>query len=248
MCMSNFIIIISPSKTQNLKPVNSIETMALQGPKFYKETQQLYKLIKKLDKEAFSSALGVKGKKLDEAFEAYNKWEHETSQAAIGLYTGSVFKAIRWHSYTQEAYTYMNEHLRILSAFYGVLKPFDAVKPYRLDMSARIFTNGPAAFWSDKFTKELNQAGTVVNLASDEFSKLVHLPMIHIHFKERTESGALVTKSTYAKMARGAMVDFAICNLVEEVEALKNFSWEGYTYSKVHSTEIEWTFIREGGL
>ncbi len=246
--MGNLKIIISPSKTQNLKTIHLMNTIPFSKPVYTSETEQLLKLLKPLSKEALGDALGVKGKKLDEAFDFYANWELTTPQAAITLYTGSVFKAIGLQEYTIEALEYMKNHLRVLSALYGILKPFDTVRPYRLDMSAKVFPSGPAAYWANKLTEELSDASPLVNLASDEFSRLINLPMIHIHFKERTDKGTLVTKSTYAKMARGAMVDFAISNLVEDVELLKNFKWQGYTYSKVHSTEIEWTFIREGAL
>ncbi len=242
--MSKFKILLSPSKTQSVSTVASLEGSLSTKPLCHAKTKVLCEVLKGLSKEGLGQKLKIKGKLLEETYNLYQHWEHQAHYKAVGLYTGSVFKGLNLELYSKEQMEYMQEHLCILSAFYGILRPFDEVRPYRLDMTSQVFETSSTSFWQETLNKKFAKADVIVNLASDEFSKTIKHPMISIVFKERVENGKLITKSTYAKMARGQMANYAIVNLVEEPSVLKAFTWEGYQFSELLSSETKWVFIR----
>lgn len=244
--MKSFKIIMSPSKTQQVKHLILSEDQRLKP--LNKASQAMSEVLlhrlKALEPEALGKALDIKGKLLDETYLRYQSFEESPLQAAIGLYTGSVFKALTIDAYNNEQLDYMENHLRILSAFYGILRPFELIKPYRLDMTCKVFEGSSYDYWRDWMSRQFTSKDVIVNLASEEFSSLVDRPMIHVAFKERNPKGQWVVKSTYAKMARGQMIHWAVCNLIAKPEDLKRFTWEGYGFDPMLSTDQEWIFTR----
>ena len=148
---------------------------------------------------------------------------------------------------------YVQEHLRILSGFYGVLKPFDGVVPYRLEMQAKASVDGFANlydFWGESLYREvIDESRTIVNLASKEYSKAIekHLEpgdtFITCVFGE-IENGKVVQKGVYAKMARGEMVRYLASTQAEGPEQIKGFNWSDYAFDETRSTETSFVFIR----
>ena len=145
----------------------------------------------------------------------------------------------------------MEEHLRILSAFYGVLKPMDGVTPYRLEMQAKASIGGYKDLY-DLWGKRIYDAvrddsGIIINLASKEYSKCLEKYLskddiyITVNFCEKS-GDRLVTKGTYAKMARGEMVRFMADFSIENPEDIKNFNRLGYVFRDDISTESEYYF------
>lgn len=242
--MSKLKILLSPSKTQSLAKVPSLEGILATKPLCHTKTKVLCDTLKGLSKDAIGQKLKIKGKLLEDTYNLYQHWDHQAYNNAVALYVGSVFKGLKLEDYSKEQMDYLQAHLCILSAFYGILRPFDEVRPYRLDMTSQVFEVSSTSFWQETVSKKFAKADVIVNLASDEFSKLIQHPMISIVFKERDENGKLITKSTYAKMARGQMANYAIINLVEEPSVLKAFTWEGYQFSESLSSETKWIFIR----
>ena len=150
-------------------------------------------------------------------------------------------------------YDYVQEHLRILSAFYGVLKPMDGVTPYRLEMQAKAAI-GEAKNLYDLWGSRLYEAvrddsGIIINLASKEYSKCIEKYLtdsdryITITFVEMAK-GKLVTKGTYAKMARGEMVRFMAENQIEDPMEIQGFDRLGYVFRKDLSSDVEYVFER----
>lgn len=148
---------------------------------------------------------------------------------------------------------YVQEHLRILSGFYGVLRPLDGVVPYRLEMQAKA-TVGSCAnlyeFWGSRlYDAVMDESHVLVNLASQEYAKAVarYLQpqdlMVTCVFGE-LEGNRVVQKGVYAKMARGEMVRFLASVGANRPEAMRSFSWSGYAFDEVRSTEERYVFVR----
>lgn len=244
--MKSFKIIMSPSKTQQVKcpaPLNKKFVKPLNEDS-QRLSEVLLHRLKALDAPSLSKALSVKGKLLEETLRVYSAYEESPEICAVSLYTGSVFKALNLKEYSPKQLAYMEEHLCILSAFYGIVGPFERIRPYRLDMTCKVFESSSYDYWKPRVNEVLSSADVIVNLASDEFSALVERPMINIVFKDRNAEGHLVIKSTYAKMARGQMIHFAICEQIKNVKHLQKFNWEGYTFTPSESNEREWLWIR----
>lgn len=173
---------------------------------------------------------------------------------AILAYEGIQYQYMAPGVFTQDEFDYVQEHLRILSGFYGVLKPFDGVTPYRLEMQAKLSVNGTKdlyAFWGDSIARQLcGETDCIVNLASKEYSVCVstHLPenvrFITCVFGEEKD-GKVIEKGTLCKMARGEMVRFMAENGIEDPEEMKRFDRLDYRFSKVYSDGNTFVFVHE---
>ena len=155
----------------------------------------------------------------------------------------------------QRQYDYLQDHLRILSGFYGVLRPFDGVTPYRLEMGARLKTEGARdlyAFWGDKLARALEPGdGPVVDLASREYSRAVvpHLPrgvpLVACVFGRLRPDGRVVEQGAPCKMARGQMVRWMAERAVTRAEELQEFRDLGYRFSPERSHPGRYVFLKE---
>ena len=172
---------------------------------------------------------------------------------AILAYEGIQYQYMAPDVFTQREYDYVQAHLRILSGFYGVLRPLDGVTPYRLEMQAKLRMGSAKdlyAFWGGALAADvLEQTDCVVNLASREYSVCVerylpeHVRCITCVFGEE-QDGRIVEKGTMCKMARGEMVRFMAENRVEAPEALRAFSALDYRFSAPHSDARTYVFVR----
>ena len=148
---------------------------------------------------------------------------------------------------------YVQDHLRILSGFYGVLKPFDGVVPYRLEMQAKATVDGFSNlydFWGESPYREVvDESHIIVNLASKEYSKAIEKYLqptdtyITCVFGELA-GGKVVQKGVYAKMARGEMVRFLASVQASEPDQIKQFAWSDYTFDEARSTDTSFVFVR----
>ena len=177
----------------------------------------------------------------------------EKLSPAILSYDGIAYQYMAPTVFETEMLRYVQEHLRILSGFYGILKPMDGVTAYRLEMQAKLKLCGAKNlydYWGDRLYRELrDSSGIIINLASKEYSKCIEKYLqpgdryISCNFFEEQE-GKLVQKGVYCKMARGEMVRFMAENRIEEPEEIKRFSVMGYRFSKELSSEKEYIFVR----
>jgi cytoplasmic iron level regulating protein YaaA (DUF328/UPF0246 family) len=150
---------------------------------------------------------------------------------------------------------YIQEHLRILSAFYGVLKPMDGITPYRLEMQAKASLEGKRDLydlWGERIYREVAlDSDVIINLASKEYSRCVEKYLkpedtfITVNFGE-VDKGRFVTKATYAKMARGEMVRYMAENKIENPEKIKEFDRLGYVFREDMSDRTSFVFERSG--
>ena len=172
---------------------------------------------------------------------------------ALLSYDGIAYQYMAPTVFETEMLSYVQEHLRILSGFYGIVRPMDGVTPYRLEMQAKLEIDGAKnlyEYWGDRLYKEVrDSSGIIINLASKEYSKCIEKYLqpgdryISCNFFEEQE-GKLVQKGVYCKMARGEMVRFMAENRVEEPEGIKDFAVMGYRYAKELSLEKEYIFVR----
>jgi len=231
----NMKIIISPAKVQNGSYRFDKTYDAIL---FHHKTNSLDKSLKTYSKAGISKLMKIKNKLLDTVYDTIQS-EHD-EQHAINLYNGIVYKEINTNLYDSLQLEYMNEHLRILSAKYGILEPYTGIKPYRLDMTMKPKKTNLYHYWHDEINMYFDDE-LIINLASIEFSKLIKKPMINIHFKEWiNEEYKIVT--VRAKKARGLMVDYLITHMVSDIEGIKDFKENGYQYNTELSDENNLVF------
>ena len=173
---------------------------------------------------------------------------------ALLSYDGIAYQYMAPTVFETEMLSYVQEHLRILSGFYGIVRPMDGVTPYRLEMQAKLEMDGAKnlyEYWGDRLYKEVrDSSGIIINLASKEYSKCIEKYLqpgdryISCNFYEEQE-GKLVQKGVYCKMARGEMVRFMAENRIEEPEGIKRLSVMGYRFSEDLSSEKEYIFVRK---
>ena len=173
---------------------------------------------------------------------------------ALLSYDGIAYQYMAPTVFETEMLSYVQEHLRILSGFYGIVRPMDGVTPYRLEMQAKLEIDSAKnlyEYWGDRLYKEVrDSSGIIINLASKEYSKCIEKYLqpsdryISCNFYEEQE-GKLVQKGVYCKMARGEMVRFMAENRVEEPEGIKHFSVMEYRFSEELSSEKEYIFVRK---
>ena len=173
---------------------------------------------------------------------------------AILAYDGIQYTYMAPSVFEDKYFEYVQEHLRILSGFYGVLRPMDGVTPYRLEMQARAAVGGCKNlydFWgADIYREVMDESRILVDLASKEYAKCIEKYLqpgdryITCVFGEQ-ENGKIVQKGVYAKMARGEMVRYMAGIHAEEPERIRDFNWSGYRFDEDRSTETEYVFVRQ---
>lgn len=171
---------------------------------------------------------------------------------AILAYDGIQYQYMAPGVFSDLEFAYIQEHLRILSGFYGILKPFDGVTPYRLEMQAKLRVGERQdlySYWGSRLANVLlEETDCIINLASKEYSTCIskHLPS-HVRFITcvfgEEKSGKVVEKGTMCKMARGEMVRFLAENQITDPEQIKTFDRLNYRFSRQHSSENKFVFI-----
>lgn len=179
---------------------------------------------------------------------------NKTGSAALLTYDGIQYQYMAPQIFEQSYFEYIEHHLRILSGFYGILRPLDDVACYRLEMQAKLkteFCTSLYDYWKDDLYKELvYQEDTIINLASQEYSKIIEkyltdeITYITCHFGQ-LQNGKLTEKGVYVKMARGAMVRFMAENKVEKPEELKNFCQLGFSYHEQLSDSKNYIYLMQ---
>ena len=246
-------IIISPAKKMKVDE----DTLAYESlPVFLDDTARIMKWIKTLNLEEAKALWGCNEKLAKQNFERFQKMQLDARLTpAILSYEGIQYQYMAPTVFEDTMLSYVQEHLRILSGFYGVLKPMDGVTPYRLEMQAKTDIDGVEGlydFWGSRLYEEVQgllASRVIVNLASKEYSKCIE-PYLQPEDRFITcifgelSGGKVVQKGTYAKMARGEMVRFMTQNQLEEPEGMREFCGLGYQFAETLSTEKEYVFIK----
>lgn len=249
------LILISPAKTLDYSSPNFKEYTQ---PDFVSDVKSLVSVMKRKSAEEIAELMHISenlAQLNEERYKTFQKeFNPENSKQALLAFKGDVYTKIDVDTYTEEDFDFAQQHLRILSGLYGLLKPLDLIQPYRLEMGTRLETKKGKnlyEYWDKKIAKAINEAAngqTIINLASQEYFKAVDLktlkaPVINIHFKE-LKNGSYQIIGLFAKQARGMMTNFAIKNKLTDPENLKTFQQEGYEYSEPLSSDQDWVFVR----
>lgn len=245
-------MIISPAK----KMKQDSDTLAARGiPVFLSDTEKILSWLRKQTPEELQKLWGCNDRIAAENRQRIASMElTENLTPAILSYEGIQYQYMAPAVFEENMLKFIQEHLRILSGFYGVVKPMDAVTPYRLEMQARADIEGSGnlyAFWGRRLYDEImDEDRVVVNLASKEYSRCVEKYLqpedtfITCVFGELS-GGRVVQKGTYAKMARGEMVRFMAEKGIKAPEQIKGFDRLNYRFHEGLSSHKEFVFIRE---
>lgn len=252
------LIILSPAKSINLI---AHDDRGLTKPEFVSKAWTLVKILKKYSVPDLRQFMKISENLAIENHSRYKNFKRTHSSAnshpAIFTFSGDVYRGIDSASLTPEDLVYAQDHLRILSGLYGVLRPLDIIQPYRLEMGSSLQNpegKNLYAYWRATVAKSLNRQISAlgctyaVNLASDEYAKSVDMKklkakVINISFKEYKDN-QLKFISTNAKRARGLMARYMFKTRTTDLGNLKGFNYEGYSFSAELSVENNLMFIR----
>jgi len=252
------VILLSPAKTLDETPnINQ----GLQLPAFRKQTGELIGILKEYTPKKIKSLMHISDKLTELNYERYQNFSSRytggNSKAAIYAFKGDVYVGLDALTLGQKDIEFAEDHLRILSGLYGLLKPMDKMQAYRLEMGTNL--KNPKGknlydFWNDTLTSDINKTlkknknDLIVNLASKEYfsaldRKKLKGEIIDIGIKEYKD-GKLKFISFNAKKARGLMARYIIKNKIKSKEGLKGFDYDGYTYQEDLSSVSEFMFVR----
>lgn len=254
------LIVVSPAKTLDFETAPVIQTHS--QPQFIEHSQLLIESLKALSVQDVAELMKLSDKLASLNVARFESWEptfnFENAKQAVLAFKGDVYTGLDAESLTDDDLQFAQDHLRILSGLYGVLKPLDLMQAYRLEMGTRLNNSRGKnlyEFWGSIICEYLNQELTsgnnpvLINLASNEYYKAA---------KEKNIQGRIITPafkdwkngqykiiSFYAKKARGLMTRYIIQNRIDDPEQLKGFNLEGYRFAESMSEGDNWTFIRD---
>ncbi len=253
------LILLSPAKTLDLE--TPTRTASTSEPVFLEEAQALVKTASRLSAPKLAELMKLSDSLATLNRDRFREWELKHSgegvRPAIQAFRGDVYVGLDADSLDDDDLAFAQNHLRILSGLYGVLKPLDVMRAYRLEMGTRLATRRGKSlydFWGDRVAKALDEEAsamgdaTMVNLASNEYFSVISKPgvtseVVSPVFKDE-KNGEYKIISFFAKRARGALARHLITERAQSAEALKDFTSLGYRYSKRESTETAPVFRR----
>ncbi|MEH6357513.1 MAG: peroxide stress protein YaaA [Pseudomonadales bacterium] len=251
------LVVISPAKTLDFE--TPARTTVSSMPRFLDDSQTLVERMRELAPADIAKLMKISDKLSVLNSTRYEIWSlpftPDNAKQALLAFKGDVYTGLDAETLTPEQDNYAQQHLRILSGLYGIVKPLDLIQPYRLEMGTKLSNtrgNNLYQFWGDKITDSLNaeldQNDVLINLASNEYFKSVQPKNLNARiitpvFKD-TKHGVQKIISFYAKKARGLMVRYMIDNQVDNAEVLKDFDIAGYQFEASQSSANEWVFTR----
>lgn len=250
------IALLSPAKSLDYtRPLPPVEPSA---PLFAQEAERLAAAAAQLSAKKLGTLMGISDKLAKLNAERYAGFMDQAERPALYAFNGDVYLGFEARTLDEPAIAFAQDHVRILSGLYGLLRPLDAIRPYRLEMGTR-WAPGRAkdlyVYWgkriSDTIAEELEEEGsdTIVNLASKEYWHVVEQAppkgtrIITIDFREDGPKG-LRFNSFAAKRARGMMARYMCEHRISDPEGLKGFDSDGYRYQAEGSDEAVWRFVR----
>lgn len=254
------LIVVSPAKTLDYDSPLATETFT--QPELTDHSAELIEVCRELTPVQIASLMKVSDKIAGLNAARFAEWQPEfttdNARQAILAFKGDVYTGLAAETMGDAQFAYAQQHLRMLSGLYGLLRPLDLMQPYRLEMGTKLANLRGAnlyQFWGNIITDKVNQAlaeqgdDTLINLASNEYFKAVKVKqvagkIITPVFKD-CKNGTYKVISFYAKKARGMMARYIIDNQVDSVEKLKQFDAAGYYFVPAESTATELVFKRE---
>jgi cytoplasmic iron level regulating protein YaaA (DUF328/UPF0246 family) len=253
------LTILSPAKTLDFDTEVSISDES--APLFQKEANDLVKILRDFKEDDLSKLMKVSYEIAELNRERFANWnfngKNKQSKQALLAFKGEVYRGLDADSLLYDDLQYAQNHVRVLSGLYGVLRPLDRIQPYRLEMGTKLDNahgKNLYEFWGGKITSQLNKdlqeqkEKTLVNLSSNEYFKSLNKKefegaIVTPVFKEKKGNDYKVI-AVYAKKARGMMTRFMIDNRIDSANDLKAFDAGGYVYEDSMSSAKEWVFIR----
>jgi cytoplasmic iron level regulating protein YaaA (DUF328/UPF0246 family) len=260
LCLRKVMLtLLSPAKTLDFEtpPVTDHSSM----PDYLDESAKLIDILREYSSDDVAALMKLSPKLADLNVARYSDWQlpfpKGAAKAAVLAFKGDVYTGLDADNLAEADLDYAQDHLRILSGLYGLLRPLDLILPYRLEMGTKL--GNPSgkdlyAFWGDTLTNAINELthasgiNTVVNLASNEYFKAVKPKSLTANlvtpiFKDE-KNGKYKIISFYAKKARGMMAAYQIQQRIEDAEDLKAFDVAGYRFNEEESTATDWVFKR----
>ncbi len=253
------LVLLSPA--MRMRHVDAPFNLKLSTPYFLEEAHKLASAVKSLDFDEFSKLIKVKGEACAEFYVMWQDFattdvpDKDRLTAAALSFDGIAFKHLKPEECSEEMWHYAQEHLRIASGLYGLLRPLDAVQAYRLEMQARLQLEGAKnlfKFWDNKLIDcVFNEAETLIlNLTSHEYTKALlrdeqNSPQVlSADFKILGKNG-YYTQSTWAKIGRGSMASYVLKHQIQDPQDLKNYNRYGYRFSPELSSQQNYVFIAD---
>jgi len=255
-------MLISPAKSLDMQA--SLPNINMTTARLLDDSQQLINKLQELNPEQIQKLMGISEKLSELNYQRFQDWVQSDSAVqcpALFAFQGDVYQGLGADTLSMDELEFAQQHLRILSGLYGLLRPFDLMQAYRLEMGTKFANERGAnlyAFWGDKISvliktdMPVDEAPELVNLASNEYfkavkPKLIASKVITPVFKD-FKNGQYKIISFYAKKARGLMVAYALKNKITQAEQLKGFDSAGYHFSEELSDDKQWVFIRDNAL
>ncbi|MDG6895812.1 peroxide stress protein YaaA [Volucribacter amazonae] len=254
------LAIISPAKTLDYQ--SAVPNLHFSQPRFIPQSEQLIQICRQLSPADIASLMHISDKLAGLNAARFAEWqpEHHAQNArpAIYAFKGDVYTGLDVESLSLDDVNFAQQHLRMLSGLYGLLRPLDLMQPYRLEMGTKLVNKQGKdlyAFWGEQITQAIQadldqqQEKILVNLASDEYYKAVKPALLTAKIIKPVfldnKNGKYKVISFYAKKARGLMCRYIIQNRLTEVEQLKDFDLGGYWFDATQSSQTEWVFKRD---
>ena len=254
------LVVISPAKTLDYETPATISRHSL--PDYLDDSAELIEELRQLSPPEVSDLMGISAKLGDLNFGRYLNWQPEfttdNAKQSVLAFKGDVYTGLDAESLSGGQLNWAQNHLRILSGLYGLLRPLDLMQPYRLEMGTKLANKRGSnlyEFWGEKITEGLNQelkeenSQVLINLASNEYFKSVKPKSLNAEvitpvFKDWKNDKYKII-SFFAKKARGLMSRYIIENQIKDPEQLKQFDIDGYSFNPAMSSAREWVFTRE---
>ena len=249
------LVVVSPAKKLDMRAVPEVTASE---PAFQGQAAELAKVAKTLTVPDLQKLMGISENLARLNAERFSEFGQMVQKPAVLAFAGDTYQGLEATSLDADEMAWAQDHLRILSGLYGVLRPLDAIEPYRLEMGSRLKTDRGKSlydFWGDSISQALNaqaeavQAEVLINCASQEYFGAVDraalaLDVITPVFMEE-KNGAAKIVSFYAKKARGAMARFIIQNRLTDPKSIRDFDSGGYRYRADLSDGSNWVFLRD---
>lgn len=253
-------LLLSPAK--NLNEKDDAPLAARHKPALLDQSAAVAAALKALDAIDIQELMSVSAKIAETNALRNQAWrtnyDRDDAKAAVYLFDGDAYKGLDAYQLPKAAIDFLDDRLGILSGLYGLLRPLDAILPYRLEMGTKLAVDDKKDlydFWGDAIAHLINErcaqirSDTVVNLASNEYfkaakAKKIHAKIVTPRFLD-CKNGQYKTVSFYAKRARGLMTRFCAEHRLTCADDLKDFHWEGYRFDPSQSGENDWVFLRD---
>ena len=251
-------IILSPAKLMDFS--DEMKEVKSTRPLFPEKSKELIAVCRQLSEREIADEMTINAKMAREVYEYFQTYDLRSTpkQSAALAYNGIAYKGLNAHDFSVKDFDFAQQHLNIISGLYGIVRPLDTIRPYRLEMQRKIVPPGYKTlydFWEETVNEYLSKRlrkgdKTIINVASKEYAKVVRrnkLPkgtrIIDIQFLQQ-ENDTLKQIVVHSKKARGLISRFIIKNRLVDPEEVKGFDWEGYFFYPALSKEDSWVFVR----